>query len=197
MKCKVWGQVPNDRPHISLTCRQTDRFDRPYRIQDLCWLVISYVVVVLSAVLTNLMFREIEKYKEPGLATKIVLTLGSRTFQSRLPKAQISGISAGAWNSVSTTKWHHWYQNRGSTWKPEWSDVSVQNKARSLLGCQARWTEFAGSFGLWLWAVRDRAEPDSESSTGTNRREVKHCWWNRSSSTWWNRGTFFNCRIRH
>jgi hypothetical protein len=34
--------------------------------------VISYVVVVLSAVLTNSMFREIEKYEEPGLANRIV-----------------------------------------------------------------------------------------------------------------------------
>ena len=69
--------MPNDRPHISLTCRQTDKFDRPYRIQDLCRLVISYVVVVLSAVLTNLMFREIEKYEEPGLANRIVSIVGS------------------------------------------------------------------------------------------------------------------------
>ena len=41
------------------------------------WPVISYVVVVLSAVLTNSMFREIEKYEEPGLANRIVSIVGN------------------------------------------------------------------------------------------------------------------------
>ena len=67
----------NDRSPISLIYRRTDRFDRSYKPQGPCRPVVRCVMVVLLTVLTNLMYREAEGYKVPGLANDVVLTAGN------------------------------------------------------------------------------------------------------------------------